>query len=132
MAHIRLVNEIQLDGDVEVVDQRFPVTVTEKKDSLYLVYENEESEKVVLKCLPDELIMTRFSTPATIMRFVSQKEALVQLQTPMGVQSLLTQTDRYEVDKEKQCIELRYALKPLESEQVFACYRLRIEWGEQV
>ena len=66
--HIRLQNEIDLDGQVEIIDQRFQVEVKEKDGHLYLVFVNDEAEKVVIKCDDEELVMTRFSTPKSIMR----------------------------------------------------------------
>ncbi|HGA1296913.1 TPA: DUF1934 domain-containing protein, partial [Streptococcus suis] len=56
---IHLRNEIDLDGQIEVVDQQFQVEVKEKDGNLYLIYSNDEAEKVVIKCDEEELVMTR-------------------------------------------------------------------------
>lgn len=67
---IRMRNRIQFDEQLEVIDQLYDVEVREKGDYTYLLFYNEEKEKVVLKFHQEELVMTRFSSPKTIMRFL--------------------------------------------------------------
>ena len=126
---IRLRNEIQLDGQMEVVDQSYPVEATSKNGHLYLIFINEEMEKTVIKCDTAELVMTRFSNPKSIMRFLPEKEAIVTLHTPLGIQHFVTATDHYQLKTEEGKIELHYALKQLEGEGIFATYRMEIGWG---
>ena len=126
---IRLRNEIQIDNQVEVVDQVYSVEVMQKKDHVYLIFHNEEEEKTVIKCDDKELVMTRFSTPKSIMRFLPEKEAIVTLHTPLGIQHFVTATDHYQLEAEKGRIELHYALKQLEGDGIFATYRMEISWG---
>ena len=126
---IRLRNEIQLDGQMEVVDQSYPVEATSKNGHLYLIFINEEMEKTVIKCDTAELVMTRFSNPKSIMRFLPEKEAIVTLHTPLGIQHFVTATDHYQLKAEEGKIELHYALKQLECEGIFATYRMEIGWG---
>ena len=126
---IRLRNEIQIDNQVEVVDQVYPVEVMQKKGQVYLIFHNEEEEKTVIKCDDKELVMTRFSTPKSIMRFLPGKEAIVTLHTPLGIQHFVTATDHYQLKAEKGRIELHYALKQLEGDGIFATYRMEIGWG---
>ncbi|BBA93068.1 DUF1934 domain-containing protein [Streptococcus ruminantium] len=125
---IRLRNEIDLDGQVEVVDQQFQVEVREKGEQLYLMYTNDESEKVVIKCDKEELVMTRFSEPKSIMRFMLDREAIVTIPTPMGIQHFVTDTKQYRLHREKQYLRLRYELKGLENQRRFASYRMEISW----
>lgn len=125
---IHLRNEIQLDDQMEVLVHAYEGEVREKNGLLYLIYQNEDKEKVVIKCATDELLMTRFSTPNSVMRFVPNAEAVVQVQTPMGIQHFVTQTSRYELDMAQQEILLQYHLKPLEGEQMFASYEMKISW----
>ncbi|HEM2792513.1 TPA: DUF1934 domain-containing protein [Streptococcus suis] len=125
---IHLRNEIDLDGQIEVVDQQFQVEVKEKDGILYLIYSNDEAEKVVIKCDEDELVMTRFSTPKSIMRFISGKEAIVTIPTPLGIQHFVTQTSQYELKAEQQDLILHYDLNGLENHQKFASYKMHIEW----
>ncbi|HFI2446724.1 TPA: DUF1934 domain-containing protein [Streptococcus suis] len=125
---IHLRNEIDLDGQLEVIDQTFPVEVKEKEGRVYLIYQNDEAEKVVIKCDENELVMTRFSNPKSIMRFVKEQEAIVTILTPMGIQHFVTQTSLYQLSAEQQELALHYDLKGLEHQQKFASYRMTIVW----
>lgn len=124
--HIK--NKIDLDGQVELVEQSYPVKLTEKNGHIYLTYTNEEKETVMLKCNDQELIMTRFSTPKSIMRFHRETPALVTIPTPVGLQYLQTQTSVYELDTKEQNLKIHYQLKQLEGDSVFANYQLEIKW----
>ncbi|MDW8749973.1 DUF1934 domain-containing protein [Streptococcus suis] len=126
--NIRLRNEIDLEGQLEVIDQTFPVEVKEKDGKLYLIYQNEEEEKVVLKCDEQELVMTRFSNPKSIMRFFKNQDAVVTIPTPLGIQHFVTQTSQYELKAEQQELILHYVLKGLENQQKFASYKMKISW----
>ncbi len=53
------------------------------------MYTNEEDEKVALKFSNDELIMTRFSSPKSIMRFYKMK---MVGQSRRGICALLSPT----------------------------------------
>lgn len=125
---IHLRNEIDLDGQIEVVDQQFQVEVKEKDGNIYLIYSNDEAEKVVIKCDEEELVMTRFSTPKSIMRFISGKEAIVTIPTPLGIQHFVTQTSQYKLKAEQQELILHYVLKGLENQQILANYKMKISW----
>ena len=122
---IRMRNTIQFDEQLEVVDQLYDVEVREKGDYSYLLFYNEEKEKVVLKFHEEELVMTRFSSPKTIMRFLKEAASLAYIPTPMGVQEFIIQTSHYQVDQ--QMIELAYQLQNKEGNP-FADYRLEITW----
>ena len=124
--HIK--NKIDLDGQVELVEQSYPVKLKEKNGHIYLTYTNEEKETVMLKCNDQELIMTRFSTPKSIMRFHRETPALVAIPTPVGLQHLQTQTSVYELDTKEQNLKIHYQLKQLERDSVFANYQLEIKW----
>ncbi|NQN54009.1 DUF1934 domain-containing protein [Streptococcus suis] len=126
--NIRLQNEIDLDGQLEVIDQTFPVEVRVKDGKHYLIYQNEEEEKVVIKCDEEELVMTRFSNPKSIMRFINEQEAIVTIPTPMGIQHFVTQTNLYELSAEQQELVLHYDLNGLENQQKFASYKMKISW----
>ena len=124
--HIK--NKIDLDGQVELVEQSYPVKLTEKNGHIYLTYTNEEKETVMLKCNDQELIMTRFSTPKSIMRFHRELPAIVAIPTPFGMQHLQTQTSVYELDTKEQNLKIHYQLKQVEGDNVFANYQLEIKW----
>ena len=123
---IRMRNKIQFDDQLEVVNQLYDVELREKGDFSYLLFYNEEQEKVVIKFQEEELVMTRFSNPKTIMRFLKDSDSLAYIPTPMGMQEFIIQTSHYEVGEEK--IELAYQLQNKEGVP-FADYRLEITWG---
>ena len=123
---IRMRNTIKFDEQLEVIDQLYDVELREKGDFSYLLFFNEDQEKVVLKFNGEELVMSRFSNPKTIMRFLKDSDSLAYIPTPMGMQEFVIQTSHYEVGEEK--IELAYQLQNKE-EVAFANYRLEITWG---
>ena len=123
---IRMRNTIQFDEQLEVIDQLYDVELREKGDFSYLLFYNEEQEKVVIKFQEEELVMTRFSNPKTIMRFLKDSDSLAYIPTPMGMQEFIIQTSHYEVSEGK--IELAYQLQNKEGVP-FADYRLEITWG---
>ena len=123
---IRMRNRIQFDEQLEVIDQLYDVEVREKGDYSYLLFYNEEKEKVVLKFHQEELVMTRFSNPKTIMRFLKESDSLAYIPTPMGMQEFIIQTNHYKLDGQK--IELAYQLQNQEGHP-FASYQLEITWG---
>ena len=123
---IRMRNTIRFDEQLEVIDQLYDVELREKGDFSYLLFYNEEQEKVVIKFQEEELVMTRFSNPKTIMRFLKDSDSLAYIPTPMGMQEFIIQTSHYEVGEEK--IELAYKLQNKEGVP-FADYRLEITWG---
>ncbi len=123
---IRMRNTIKFDEQLEVIDQLYDVELREKGDFSYLLFYNEDQEKVVLKFNGKELVMSRFSNPKTIMRFLKDSDSLAYIPTPIGMQEFIIQTSHYEVGKEK--IELAYQLQNKEGVP-FANYRLEITWG---
>ena len=123
---IRMRNTIKFDEQLEVIDQLYDVELREKGDFSYLLFYNEEQEKVVLKFNGEELVMSRFSNPKTIMRFLKDSDSLAYIPTPIGMQEFIIQTSHYEVGEEK--IELAYQLQNKEGVP-FANYRLEISWG---
>lgn len=123
---IRMRNTIQFDEQLEVIDQLYDVELREKGDFSYLLFYNEQKEKVVLKFNDTELVMSRFSNPKTIMRFLKETDSLAYIPTPMGIQEFIIQTSHYQVKQQK--IELAYQLQNKEGNP-FANYRLEITWG---
>ena len=123
---IRMRNTIKFDEQLEVIDQLYDVELREKGDYSYLLFYNEDQEKVVLKFNGEELVMSRFSNPKTIMRFLKDADSLAYIPTPIGMQEFIIQTSHYEIGEEK--IELAYQLQNKEGVP-FANYRLEITWG---
>ena len=66
---IKIKNKIKVDDQVEIIEEIHECELMEKGDYTYLVHHNSEEEKVVIKLNQEELIMTRFSNPKSIMRF---------------------------------------------------------------
>ena len=123
---IRMRNTIKFDEQLEVIDQLYDVELREKGDFSYLLFYNEDQEKVVLKFNGEELVMSRFSNPKTIMRFLKDSDSLAYIPTPMGMQEFIIQTSHYKLDGQK--IELAYQLQNQEGHP-FASYQLEITWG---
>ncbi|GGE32001.1 DUF1934 domain-containing protein [Streptococcus himalayensis] len=124
---IDIYNEIDLDGQLEVIEQVYEAEAVEKGDFLYLTYQNEEKERVVLKINQQECTMTRFSTPKSVMQFLSNETSVTQIATPVGVQILHVVTDFYQ--KEGNQVTIRYALRIPQTGQDLARYKLRIQWA---
>ena len=66
---IKIKNKIKVGDQTEIIEEIHTCEVMEKGDYTYLVHHNSEKEKVVIKLNQDELVMTRFSNPKSIMRF---------------------------------------------------------------
>ena len=109
---IRIQNTIRFGEEMEIVDQYYQGEWKEKAGFQYLLYTNEEKEKVALKFSKAELIMTRGAV----------------IPTPMGIQQFLIATDLFQLEDRR--LHLSYRLMTLDGEQEFAHYQLLVEWGE--
>lgn len=125
---IILRNEIVVEHEIEVVHHTYSVDVTEKNGQLYLIYVNEDQEKVMIRLAEKDLLMTRYSSPKSTMLFTQEGEGYANIPTPLGVQRLRTVTDHYQVDLENQTVSLHYGLYPQEGDQTLAMYRMHISW----
>ena len=63
---IRMRNTIQFDEQLEVIDQLYDVELREKGDYSYLLFYNEEKEKVVLKFHREELVISQILRPSCV------------------------------------------------------------------
>lgn len=125
---IRIQNTIRFGEEMEIVDQYYQGEWKEKAGFQYLLYTNEEDEKVVLKFSNDELVMTRFSTPKSIMRFNKNEDGGAIIPTPIGIQQFLITTDLFQLEPSR--LQVTYRLLTLDGEQEFANYQLLVEWAE--
>ena len=125
---IRIQNTIRFGEEMEIVDQYYQGEWKEKAGLQYLFYNNEEDEKVALKFSNDELVMTRFSTPKSIMRFNKNEDGGAIIPTPMGIQQFLITTDLFQLEPSR--LQVTYRLLTLDGEQEFANYQLLVEWAE--
>ena len=125
---IRIQNTIRFGEEMEIVDQYYQGEWKEKVGFQYLLYTNEEKEKVALKFSNSEMVMTRFSTPKSIMRFYKDEEGGAIIPTPMGIQQFLISTDLFQLEEGR--LQVTYRLLTLNGEQEFANYQLLVEWAE--
>jgi len=115
---IRIQNTIRFGEEMEIVDQYYQGEWKEKAGFQYLLYTNEE----------DELVMTRFSSPKSIMRFYKNEDGGAIIPTPMGIQQFLITTDLFQLEAGH--LQVSYRLLTLDGEQEFANYQLLVEWEE--
>ena len=125
---IHIQNTIRFGEEMEIIDQYYQGEWKETAGFHYLLYTNEEKEKVALKFSKAELIMTRFSSPKSIMRFYKFEDGGAVIPTPMGIQQFLIATDLFQLEDSR--LHLSYRLMTLDGEQEFAHYQLLVEWGE--
>ena len=121
-------NKINLGDQTELVHEVHDCQVVEKGESLYITYINSAKEKVVIKCQEQELTMTRYSNPKSIMRFHSEFPALVAIPTPLGIQQLKTETSHFATHWDDQRVRIDYDLKQAETDALFAAYELELKW----
>lgn len=121
-------NKIDLEGHLDVIEQSYPLKLKTKNGKLYLTYANDQKETVVLKCDKQEMIMTRFSNPVSTMRFCSAFSTIANVVTVAGVQQLQIETLQYHLDYDRHSMTVRYNLKSIDGESIFAKYHLEIRW----
>lgn len=126
---IHIHNTIHMAGETEIINEVHECEWTLKGDNHYLVYRNEEDEKVVIKIGASELIMNRFSTPKSTMRFTKDELDIASIPTPLGVQRLLTRTDKFRLDHDQNKLFLSYdLLTDPDSTAPLASYKMMIQW----
>ena len=125
---IRIRNQIRFGDQIEVVDQFYEGDWKEKGGFQYLLYVNEEGEKVALKFHDRELTMTHFSSPKSIMKFMASEKSQALIPTPMGMQQFVINTVDYLL--EEQSLSLSYQLLTVDGSQQFATYRLELTWED--
>lgn len=130
MTRIELKNTITIDDQIELFHEVYEGQVQGKGDWLYLTYRNSDKEQVVIKLKDDQLVMTRFSTPQSQMKFQANSLASATVPTPIGVQKLVTRSKSYQLNPAGQQVSLAYdlLLSP-ESDLPLASYDLIISWS---
>ncbi len=81
---LQLTNHIRFGDETEIIQEIHDCEWREKGGYQYLIYQNTDKEKVVIKYNETELTMSRFSNPQSIMKFFAGKKVLIALPTPMG------------------------------------------------
>lgn len=112
----------------ETIKESYPVELIKKNGYCFLVYQNEENEKVILKFNNEELTMTRYTNPKTIMQFHKNEVKEMMIPTPLGRQVFLTKTDFFEFSKDTQSLSLHYQLKQAANGNLMANYQMKVEW----
>lgn len=130
---IEIKNTITIDDQVELIREVYDCELGDKAGWLYLIYQNGEKEKVVIKIKADEMVMTRFSNPQSLMRFVKNGRSSAQIPTPMGVQKLVTDCQRFILLADEKHLTITYdlLLSP-DHDQELANYQLELSWGENL
>ncbi|MGT2929482.1 DUF1934 domain-containing protein [Streptococcus dentasini] len=125
-------NTISMEGETEIINESHNCEWKQKGNYDYLIYHNSDGEKVVIKFNDDELTMTRFSAPKTVMRFTPSLPSTAVFPTPVGMQYFQIETGKFTVDREQQTIQINYLLKSSapETKGILASYHLKIFWRQ--
>lgn len=95
MVKITIDNLIHIDHETEIIHEEYKGDYHEKNGSHFLVYQNEMSEKVVMKYDTEMLTITRFSKPSTIMKMHPEVVTKTAIATPVGQQRFEIKTQLY-------------------------------------
>ena len=95
MVKITIDNLIHIDHETEIIHEQYKGDYHEKNGSHFLVYQNEMSEKVVMKYDTEMLTITRFSKPSTIMKMHPEVVTKTAIATPVGPQRFEIKTQLY-------------------------------------
>lgn len=95
MVKITIDNLINIDHETEIIHEEYTGDYHEKDGSHFLVYQNEISEKVVMKYDTEMLTITRFSKPSTIMKMHPEVVTKTAIATPVGPQRFEIKTQLY-------------------------------------
>ncbi|KHD46025.1 DUF1934 domain-containing protein [Streptococcus hongkongensis] len=125
---ILIKNTIRYDDQIEKIKEEYSSQFQEKGRYYYLSYQNTEEEKVVIKFNTEEMTISRFSQPQSIMKFKKNKQALIAIPTPVGIQQFITDTSTFELNERDQKVIVTYKLLQASSQLEFAQYQLEIEW----
>ena len=95
MVKITIDNLIHIDHETEIIHEEYKGDYHEKNGSHFLVYQNEMSEKVVMKYDTEMLTITRFSKPSTIIKMHPEVVTKTAIATPVGPQRFEIKTQLY-------------------------------------
>ena len=95
MVKITIDNLIHIDHETEIIHEEYKGDYHEKNGSHFLVYQNEMSEKVVMKYDTEMLTITRFSKPSTIMKMHPEVVTKTAIATSVCPQRLEIKTRLY-------------------------------------
>ncbi|MFU2181624.1 DUF1934 domain-containing protein [Streptococcus pluranimalium] len=128
---ISIDNKIAVDAEIDMVHEEAVGDYKVKGDFHYLIYSNSEKERVVLKFNTQELTVTRFSKPQSVLKFDKGNFSAAQIPSPVGLQRLVTKTSHFELNIASQELQVSYQLLPHpEAESALADYQMRLKWYE--
>ena len=125
MVKITIDNLIHIDHETEIIHEEYKGDYHEKNGSHFLVYQNEMSEKVVMKYDTEMLTITRFSKPSTIMKMHPEVVTKTAIATPVGPQRFEIKTQLYK----KSATGFKASYQFWQSETKIAQYDLEIHFS---
>jgi len=124
MKKLRILNEIRLGEQLEVIDETQTAELVLKAGQRYLIYQNEASEKTVIKFDREKLKMIRYLPEGTIqMEFSTGLPTWTRFP---GLGQLQIKTDLYRPDLENNSIQIKYSLD--KNENKIADYQLTLTY----
>lgn len=122
-------NNIQMGNERDHVHEEVTGIFKEKSGSNYLIYQNAEEEKVIIKFNETGLNIRRFSQPLTILTCIKNKLSVAQIPLPMGIKRFITKTRQFHYNVKDKSIHCHYQLLyDNETKDIFADYHLVIRW----
>ncbi|WP_164682680.1 DUF1934 domain-containing protein [Streptococcus hyointestinalis] len=79
-------NENNQEDQTELFHEVHSCDFIQRGDFAYRTYHKDEREKVVVVFNPESLVMTRSSSPKSVLSFHHKEPALVMIPTPLGFQ----------------------------------------------
>ena len=125
MVKITIDNLINIDHETEIIHEEYTGDYHEKNGSHFLVYQNEISEKVVMKYDTEMLTITRFSKPSTIMKMHPEVVTKTAIATPVGPQRFEIKTQLYK----KSATGFKASYKFWQGETKIAQYDLEVHFS---
>ncbi|GFH39953.1 DUF1934 domain-containing protein [Pseudolactococcus insecticola] len=125
MTQIMIDNIIEIDEQKEVIHEVVTGEYREKNGQQYLIYQNELSEKVVMKYGTEMLTITRFSNPSSIMKMHPEITTKTAIATPVGAQHFDLKTQQYQ--QQENGFDTQYQL--FQMDQKIAQYHLSVRFS---
>lgn len=125
---VTIKNTIKIGQEIEKVLEVHKCEPFKKENALFLTYQNSENEKVILKLTKSEFVMTRFSSPKSVMTFHKDRLSDVAIPTPLGYQYFQTNCQTFNFFEQDSTLKIMYDLIQTGTEEIFASYRLEISW----
>lgn len=125
---VTIKNTIKIGQEIEKVLEVHQCERFKKENALFLTYQNSENEKVILKLTKSEFVMSRYSSPKSVMTFHKDRLSDVAIPTPLGYQYFQTKCHSFDFYDQESTLKISYDLIQRDTEELFASYRLEISW----